>query len=111
MEKEIAEIKQRLATVEQKINNQCEKCEYVTKDFHIKLKETNEILENMRTLAITMTTLTEQVKHMNSDIGTIKTQIEEVSKKPAAKWDKLTTTIITAIVSGIIALAISLIFK
>ena len=39
-----AEILERLAKVEQKVNNQCEKCKYVTNDFEYKIKETKGIL-------------------------------------------------------------------
>lgn len=111
MEKEIAEIKQRLATVEQKIENQCEKCAYVTRDFNNKLKETSDILEGLRTLSISVTKLTEQIKYNSQEVADMKTQLAEVNKRPGAKWDKLTTTIITAVTSGLITILINLLIN
>jgi septal ring factor EnvC (AmiA/AmiB activator) len=109
MEKEIAEIKQRLATVEQKIENQCEKCAYVTKDVNSKIKETSDILEGLRTLSITVTKLTEQIKYNSQEVTDMKTKLEAVSSRPAEKWDKLTGAIIAAATSGIVSLLASLI--
>lgn len=111
IEKEIADIKQRLATVEQKVQNQCEKCTYVTGDLAAKVQETKDIVESMRELTISITQQTEQIRHISQEVSDMKVQVAAISNKPAEKWDKVTGTIITALTSGLITIAINLLLN
>lgn len=107
MEKEIAEIKQRLAKVEQRVQNQCEKCSYVTGDLSSKVQETKDILESMRTLTVSITQQTEQIKHISQEVADMKVQVSELNNRPVEKWDKLTGAGITAFVSALVTLLIN----
>ena len=107
MDAEIIDIKTRLATVEQKISSQCDKCDYVCKDFSSKIQETRAIVESMRELNVAVTKLTEQIKHNSDEVIDMKAQLAEVAKQPAAKWNLLTGAIITALTSGLITIILN----
>ena len=70
-------------------------------------KITNEI----HIMSESLVRLTEQMKTASNDIKQIKTDLSKIEEEPSKKWNDLTKTIITAVVSGLIALTISLIFK
>lgn len=106
-----SEILERLAKVEQKVNNQCEKCEYVSKDMNKKITDTQELLQEMKTLNITVTRLTEQLKSNNKEVEGLKKNIETLTQKPSNYWDKVVTTIISVVTSGIVGALIALMLK
>ena len=110
-EKTEMEILERLTKVEQKVNNQCEKCKYITGDFDYKIKETKGILEEMRNLSVAIAKLTEQIDHNSQEVVDLKKKMDKQIERPANKWNDLTKSIITATASGLIALVISLVFK
>jgi methyl-accepting chemotaxis protein len=101
------EILERLAKVEALVKNQHEKCKYVCNDFENKIQETKEILENMRALTISVAKLTEQMEYSSRELSEIKNQLTTVTTRPVKFWDKA----VTSAISGIVALAISLIFN
>lgn len=111
MTDEMAQLSNRLGVLEQKVDAQQQRFEYVTQNMTEKIKETAEIVESMRTLNVSVTKLTEQIRYNNNEISSMKTQLAEINNQPSAKWINLTNAITAAITSGIIAFVISVIFK
>lgn len=55
--------------------------------------------------------LQEFKKDIKEDIDEVKNDVKELKEKPAKRWDLITTTIITALASGIIGFILSQLLK
>lgn len=65
-----------------------------------KLESESTVLHN---LATSVAVMAEQLKTMNSSVSTLKNEVEELSAKPAKRWESLVSTIIVSVVSAVLA--------
>lgn len=64
-----------------------------------KLEEKYDILSDLVTSVAVMA---EQLKALNVNVGSLKTEVEEIKEKPAKRWDAIVAAILSAAVAGFI---------
>ena len=69
-----------------------------------KLEEESGILHQ---LATSVAVMAEQLKTMNSNVTTMKTELEELKDKPAKRWDSLVDKIVWAVAAALIGFALA----
>lgn len=69
--------------------------------------EMKQLINEMHEISITLAKLTEQMHHTSSDVKEMKEDINNLKQEPSRKWNLISNTIITAIVSGIVAFIIT----
>ena len=58
--------------------------------------------ESLNKLVTSVAVMAEQMKTMNTRIGTLTDKVEEMEAKPAKRWDAIVTGIISAVVGIIV---------
>lgn len=58
--------------------------------------------ESLNKLVTSVAVMAEQMKTMNTKIGTLTDKVEEMEAKPAKRWDAIVTGIISAVVGIIV---------
>ena len=91
MEREIANIRERLATLEQD-----------EQSVHRRLDNLEKMVESIHNLANTCVELTAELKAMRKDVNEIDDRLGTVEEQPKKRYDTIITAILTAIVGGLI---------
>ena len=69
------------------------------------------VQDEIRSLAITFTSLANDVKHIADDLRCVVQRVDKMESKPARRWDLFVQAIITAGVGGLIGYMIAMILK
>lgn len=69
-----------------------------------KLEEESGVLNQLVTSVAVMA---EQMKTMNSNVSTMKNELEELKEKPGKRWDSLIDKIVWAIAAALIGFALA----
>jgi hypothetical protein len=69
-----------------------------------KLEAENKSLHD---LATSVAVMAEQLKSMNTNVSTLKTDVEEMKGKPAKRWDDLLDKVIWAVAAALIGYVLS----
>jgi SMC interacting uncharacterized protein involved in chromosome segregation len=65
-----------------------------------KLESESNVLHQ---LATSVAVMAEQMKHMNSSVATLTSEVEEMKEKPGKRWDSLINLIIGAVAGAVLA--------
>ncbi len=71
------------------------------------VKSAQHQLDEQKELTNSIHELASEVRFMRSDINKMQTDIDEIKAKPTKRYELIVTTIITALLSGIIGFVIS----
>jgi predicted nuclease with TOPRIM domain len=69
-----------------------------------KLEAENKSLHD---LATSVAVMAEQLKSMNTNVSTLKTDVEELKEKPAKRWNTLVDKIVWAIAAALIGFVLA----
>lgn len=58
--------------------------------------------ESLNKLVTSVAVMAEQMKTMNTKIGTLTDKVEEMEAKPAKRWDAVTAAIITGVIAALV---------
>lgn len=75
-----------------------------------RLDELKPIVDEIHKMSEVLVVMTSEVKHTNKDVGEIKNKVEALEEKPAKRWDTVITVIITAVLTGLVTLAMTAVF-
>lgn len=81
------------------------------KSAHHRIDELTGEVKDIRGLTAAMATVNEKVDNLKSDMTEVKTDIKSISARPGQWWDKLVAAAIGAVLTGLIAAILKLIFK
>lgn len=65
-----------------------------------KLEEAHEVLQE---LATSVAVMAEQIKTMNTNVGSLATKVDKLEEKPATRWDSFIDKAFWALAAAIIA--------
>lgn len=71
------------------------------------IKELKMIIEEMHKISTNIALMTEQMKNINEDVKDLKEDVQTIQNEPADKWALIVKTIMTAVVSAIVAYVIT----
>lgn len=69
-----------------------------------KLESENNVLHQ---LATSVAVMAEQLKTMNTKVGTLTEKVETIEERPAKRWDAVVTTCISILVGALLGFALS----
>lgn len=72
-------------------------------------KQAHKRIDNQDKLTESIYSLVTEFKLMREDVNDIKNRVDIIEQKPGKRWDLVTTTIITAITSGVLGYILSII--
>ncbi|OYT15427.1 MAG: hypothetical protein B7C24_13090 [Bacteroidetes bacterium 4572_77] len=81
------------------------------KSAHLRLDEHAKSNELLMEITGTLKTLIEQNKNQNQKIDKIEVDVSELKGKPGQYWEKVVSTAIVVVVSGVIGAGLTLILK
>lgn len=96
MEREIANIRERLATLEQD-----------EKSIHRRLDYLESMVDSIHTLATTSVELAAELKAMRKDVNDIDGRVEAIEETPKKRYDTVIAAIITTVVGVLIGYLIN----
>jgi archaellum component FlaC len=91
-------ISERLGILETKVEN-----------MENEIKDLKSLISEIHEMSLNIVLMTEQIKCMNGDISGLKDDVQKIQEAPAGKWDLIVKTIITGIVSAVVAYIITMI--
>lgn len=65
-----------------------------------KLESENAVLHQ---LATSVAVMAEQMKTMNQNVTTLKSEVAEIKEKPAKRWEAIVTNVICGVVGAVLA--------
>ncbi|WP_050698653.1 hypothetical protein [Anaeromassilibacillus senegalensis] len=81
------------------------------KSAHHRLDRLEVEVKDIHDLAAAMAATRQEITGVQEDIREIKKNVTELTKRPAAWWDKLIAAAIGAVATGIVGAVLALIFK
>lgn len=76
----------------------------------IRVEKLEDIVEEIRNLSTSMTEMCSEIKHLSGTVNRLDVRVQSIESQPADAWKTIRTVIITAIVSGLIGIAIKSLF-
>ena len=75
------------------------------------LKSLHKRVDGIEELAHSVNVIATEIKHMRENQEQMKSDIDEMKKRPSALWDKLVGGLIGAVATGLVGAALALILK
>lgn len=72
-----------------------------------RLDEVERRQENMTDLVKSVSTIAQKQTDMDSDLKEIKTDVKALTTKPGKRWDSIVEKVLLAIVTGLVAVALT----
>lgn len=90
-------ISERLGILETKVEN-----------MESEIRDLKTLINEIHEMSLNIVLMTEQIKNINNDVKDLKADVSEMQEQPASKWELIVKTVITGIVSAIVAYIVAM---